>query len=83
MLAAWDGVKVGGFVSFFNGEATSSKNFFIMGISSQQLQHLSSYWGFSDLGRGVSPDGRSSEVQPALLTLDVGNLFMAAPAKFK
>ena len=53
------------------------------GISSQQLQHLSSYWGFSDLGRGVSPDGRSSEVQPALLTLDVGNLFMAAPAKFK
>ena len=30
MLAAWDGVKVGGFVSFFNGEATSSKNFFII-----------------------------------------------------
>ena len=28
MLAAWDGVKVGGFVSFFNGEATSSKKIF-------------------------------------------------------
>ena len=25
------------------------------GISSQLLQHLPSYWGFSDLGHGVSP----------------------------
>ena len=37
-----------------------------------------SYWGFSDLGRGVSPHSRSSEVQPWLLTLDVGYLFSAA-----
>ena len=30
------------------------------GISSQSLQHLLSYWGFSDLGGGVSPHGRCS-----------------------
>ena len=44
------------------------------GISSQLLQCLPSYWGFSDLGHGVSPQGWSSEVQPLLLTLDVGYL---------
>ena len=27
----------------------------VWGISSQPLHHLPSYWGFSDLGRGVSP----------------------------
>ena len=43
-------------------------------ISSQLLQHLPSYWGFSDLGRGVSPHSWSSEVQLLLLTLDVGYL---------
>ena len=42
------------------------------GISSQPLQHLLCYWGFSDLGRGVSLHSWSSEVQPPLLTLDVG-----------
>ena len=31
------------------------------GISSQPLQCLLSYWGFSDLGCGVSPHGRSSK----------------------
>ena len=36
-----------------------------------------SYWGFSDLGRGVSPHSRSSNVQPWLLTLDVGYLLAA------
>ena len=41
-------------------------------ISSQLLQCLSSYWGFSDLGRGVSPHGWSIEAQLLLLTLDVG-----------
>ena len=30
------------------------------GISSQWLQHLLSYWGFSDLGRGISPQGHHS-----------------------
>ena len=30
----------------------------VWGISSQPLQHLPSYWGFSDLGRAVSPHGR-------------------------
>ena len=48
------------------------------GISSQLLQHLPSYWGFSDLGCGVSPHGWSSEMQPLLLTLDVGYLLTAA-----
>ena len=48
------------------------------GISSQALQHLPSYWGFSNLGHAVSPHSRSSEVQPPLLTLDVGYLLMAA-----
>ena len=42
------------------------------GISSLSLQHLPSYWGFSDLGHGVYPQGQSSETQPLLLTLDVG-----------
>ena len=51
------------------------------GISSQPLQCLPSYWGFSDLGRGVSPHSQSSEAQPPLLTLDVGYLSTAAPAK--
>ena len=45
------------------------------GISSQLLQHLPSYWGFSDLGRGLSPHSRSIKVQLLLLILDVGNLF--------
>ena len=49
------------------------------GISSQPLQHLPSYWGFSDLGRGVSAHSQSSKAQPLLLTLDVGDLFTAAP----
>ena len=42
------------------------------GVSSQLLQRLPSYWGFSDLGRGVSPHSRSSKAQLLLLTLDVG-----------
>ena len=50
------------------------------GISSQPLQCLPSYWGFSDLVQGVSPHGQSSEAQPLLLTLDMEYLFMAAPA---
>ena len=53
------------------------------GISSQLLHCLPSYWGFSDLGHGVSPHGWSSEAQPPLLTLDVGYLFTAAPAKHR
>ena len=40
------------------------------GISSQPLQRLPSYWGFSDLGRGVSLHDCYSKVQPLLLTLD-------------
>ena len=40
-------------------------------------QHLSSYFGFSYLGHGVSLHGCSSKVQPLLLTLDVGYLLMA------
>ena len=51
------------------------------GVSSQPLQHLPSYWGFSDLGLGVSPHSQSSKVWWLLLTLDVGYLFMAAPTK--
>ena len=39
------------------------------GISSQSLQHLPSYWDFSDLGRGVSPLGYSSTTQPPLATI--------------
>ena len=35
-------------------------------ISSQPLQCLSSYWGFSDHGRGLSAHGCSSTVQPPL-----------------
>ena len=42
------------------------------------LQHLSSYLGFSYLGRGVSLHGCSSKVQPLLLTLDEGYLLTAA-----
>ena len=42
------------------------------GISSLSLQRLPSYWGFSDLGLGVSPQGQCSIAQPLLLTLDVG-----------
>ena len=42
------------------------------------LQHLSSYLGFSYLGRGVSLHGCSSKVQPFLLTLDKGYLLTAA-----
>ena len=48
------------------------------GISSQLLQGLLSYWGFSDLGHGVSIHGCSREVQALLLTLNVGNLLSAA-----
>ena len=33
-------------------------------------QHLPSYLGFSNLGRGVSLHGCSSKAQPLLLTLD-------------
>ena len=51
------------------------------GISSQLLQCLPSYWGFSELGRGVSPHSQSSEAQPWLLTLDMEYLFTAALAK--
>ena len=42
------------------------------------LQHLSSYLGFSYLGRGVSLHGYSSNAQPLLLTLDEGYLLTAA-----
>ena len=38
---------------------------------------LPSQWGFSYLGRGVSLHGCSSNVQPLLLTLDVGYLLSA------
>jgi len=41
------------------------------------LQHLPSYLGFSYLSRGVSLHGRSSKVQPLLLTLDKGYLLTA------
>ena len=41
------------------------------GISSQLLQYLRSYWGFSDLGPGLSPHHQSSKAQPPLLTLGV------------
>ena len=42
------------------------------------LQNLLSYLGFSYLGRGVSLHGRSSKVQPLLLTLDEGYLLTVA-----
>ena len=42
-------------------------------------QHLSSYLGFSYLGRGVSLHGCSSKAQPLLLTLDDGCLLTTAP----
>ena len=38
------------------------------------LQHLSSYLGFSYLGRGVSLQGCSSKAELLLLTLDEGYL---------
>ena len=42
------------------------------------LQHLPTYLGFSNLGRGVSLHGCSSKAQPLLLTLDEGYLLTAA-----
>ena len=48
------------------------------GIFSQLLQHLLSYWCFSDLGRWVSPCGQYSEVKLLLLTLDIGYLLLVA-----
>ena len=42
------------------------------------LQHLPTYLGFSNLGRGVSLHGCSSKAQPLLLTLDDGYLLTAA-----
>ena len=54
----------------------------VWGISSQLLQHLLSYWGFSDLGRGVSPHSCSStyRLTGVSLILDVGYVLTAAPA---
>ena len=49
-------------------------------IFSQPLQCLLYYWGFSDLGHGVSPLRQSSEEQQLLPTLFVGYPFTAAPA---
>ena len=40
------------------------------------LQHLSSYLGFSYLGRGASLHSCSSKAQPLLLTLDKGYLLI-------
>ena len=42
-------------------------------------QHLSSYLGFSYLGRGVRLHGCSCKAQPLLLTLDEGYLLTTAP----
>ena len=42
------------------------------------LQYLTSYLGFSYLGRGVSLHGCSSKAQPLFLTLDEGYLLTAA-----
>ena len=42
-------------------------------------QHLSSYLGFSYLGRGLSLHGCSSKEQPLLLSLDEGYLLRATP----
>ena len=47
------------------------------------LQHLPSYLGFSDLGRGVSLHVCSSKAQPLLLTLDKGCHLMAAPPELE
>ena len=47
------------------------------------LQHLSSYLGFSYLGRGVSLHGCSSKAQPLLLTLEEGYLLTAALPDFQ
>ena len=52
-------------------------------ITSHLLHHLLSYWGFSDLGHGLSPHSQSSKAQPPLLTLDMGYLLTAAPAKHR
>ena len=43
------------------------------------LQHISSYLGFSYLGRGVSVHGCSSKAQLLLFTLDEGYLHTTAP----
>ena len=43
------------------------------------LQHLSSYLGFSYLGREISLHGCSNKVQPLLLILDEGYLLTATP----
>ena len=51
------------------------------GISSQLFQCLLSYWGFSDLGCGISAHSQSSEVQLSLLTLNVGCLFTGCSTK--
>jgi len=48
-------------------------------LSDALSQHLSSYLGFSYLGRGVSLHGCSSKAQLLLLTLDEGYLLTAAP----
>ena len=42
-------------------------------------QHLQSYVGFSNLGRGVSFHGCSSKARPLLLTLDEGYLLTTIP----
>ena len=47
--------------------------------SDAPLQHLSSYLGFSYLGRGVCLLGCPSKAQLLLLTLDKGYLLTAAP----
>ena len=51
---------------------------FILSASDALSQRLLCYWGFSYLGRAVSPHGCSSRVQLLLLTLDVGYLLLAA-----
>ena len=43
-------------------------------------QHITSYLGFSYIGRGVSLHGHSSKAQPLLLTLDEGYLLLAPPS---
>ena len=49
-----------------------------LGVSPHSpLQRLPSYWGFSDLGCGVSLQGCSSKAQQPLLILDVGYLLWA------
>ena len=52
----------------------------VWGISSQLLQHLPSYWGFSDLGCGVCPHSCSStyHLTGVSLILDVGYLLTPA-----